>query len=288
MIDLSILRKDLCTLQDYLKTDLHLSRSQIKKYLPNKKLREHIVHFKERIQLPGDLLNTLEINPLYTGSPISIIYEDSCYLVIDKPSRIHSHPLNYSSRNNCLSFLRANHYYAPLNINKEYYDRGLIHRLDFETSGILILIKNKILHKKIYRNLNSFIVKKIYHAIVHGKYSHLGEHHIHLKKSSIKGKKMKVTSSNKGRLGILSIENENYDKERNISFIEISLTTGIRHQIRVTLASLGYPIVGDVLYGGERSRRLFLHCSSYHSKKYTFRSSYKDLENYFLNRDSSL
>ncbi len=244
------------TLKDALK-GLGFSGQKIKKYLPAKLLQKS-VRARDIFKLPLDLVNNLEINPVYEGSECFILFESEKYLAVHKPPAIHSHPLQYSDKNTVLNSLAAHQKWETLNINKENYDRGLLHRLDFETSGVLLLAKKEELLRSLRDNFNVSMKRKVYLAIVDGEFNQEGFHRQNFASFGAKGEKQVLSNSVDAQVA----ESEIYFLEKvgtNQSLVMVILKTGIRHQIRAQLSSLGFPILGDTLYGGPEAPRLFLH-----------------------------
>jgi 23S rRNA pseudouridine1911/1915/1917 synthase len=259
----------LCFLEDYQNvasalSQLGHSRQWQKKYLSNKQLNKR-VNRADVISLPLNLINRNIINSKYTSQAISIIYEDHQWLVVDKPNMIHCHPLRYSDTNNVLSYLRSINKLECLQINQEGYDRGLVHRIDFETSGLLILTKSE----DVYNSLRTGSLKfdKYYIALIAGQiddgiYRHRGNF----------SKTTKITSDINGLL--VEIEINNLYRNDKYALILIKLNEGRRHQIRFQLSQLSCPIIGDQLYGSKINDRLFLHAYEYQLEKVmTFKSN---------------
>ncbi len=261
-IGLSPLINEQTTLLDYFSKQLNYSKNHVKKFA--EKQAQQNLFPKKSFEVSANLINKNMISPVYEGPQITIIFEDENFLVLDKPCDIHSHPLSYEENNNCLSFLRSQCKFPALNIAKLDYDRGLIHRLDFKTSGVLILCKNEDLHSFLRKNFSKVAKEKIYYAAVKGNFTKIGNHQLFIEPTGSKGSRMKIVESSKSKnLGKLSVEKITYHSQKNISLLKINLETGIRHQIRVTLAYLGYPIIGDDLYQGESFTQLLLHSYQY-------------------------
>ncbi|MCB9091341.1 MAG: RNA pseudouridine synthase [Halobacteriovoraceae bacterium] len=261
---------DFCFLENY--SDLEhackkcflSSKNQIKKYLGAKQ-RHLKVMAQKQYTLPIDLVNFLVINPNYTGLNINIIDENENFIVLEKPSLIHCFPQSYCETDNCLSYLRKKNKLEALNINKENYDRGLLYRLDYETSGVLVLAKNLNCYQYVRENSSSSFIKKLYYALVHGHVPENEKLSHELSGSMEKGKKTKVSqektaSSKKCTLEYKKIE---YFEKHDMSLIEIHLGQGYRHQIRAQLAYRGFPLVGDGLYGKTEYLSLMLHAHTY-------------------------
>ncbi|MEE2743931.1 MAG: RNA pseudouridine synthase [Bdellovibrionota bacterium] len=208
------------------------------------------------------------VYPDYEGPHIEILFENDDVVILNKPPNIHCHPLKYSEKNNCLSFLRQQLKNNIMNVNKKSYDRGLLYRLDYVTSGVLFFIKTESLFTDLRANFNELVKEKFYLAIVEGDFNREGEHKSIFTFKEQKGRKVVIkksqTSKNENFFeGVLSIKKLHFNSENNMSIVVVKLETGIRHQIRVQLSALGYPILGDELYGGSPSERIFLHAFYY-------------------------
>ena len=261
---------DYDSVQTYLKNNLNLSRSFLKKNKLPKTILEKKINKRDRIDLPLSILNNGLINPKYIGPEIKIIFEDSNFLVISKPCKSHSHPLDYKDRNNCLSFLRENLVSnSILNVNINKYDRGLLYRLDYETSGLLILTKKDIILES-YRLKSMTNHLKEYIAIVYGKpplkfkYKHEFEYKgVKKNKAFLKEIKGKDQS---GMIGTLLGERILYNERKNVALIKLNLIEGLRHQIRAQLFHENFQILGEKLYTNnlnEDLSRLYLHAYRY-------------------------
>lgn len=260
-ISFSILKEEKC-LGDFLKKILSLSQSSLKKLKQihnlNKKFLESSCTPKKEYSLPIEIINHGSINPHYTGSEVKLLKDEQSWLALSKPANCHIHPLDYADTNNLLSYLRKEGNYSCLNVNKNHYDRGILYRLDFETSGVVIIAKTDHLYNSVRDNFKFVSKRKVYFAVVKGEY--LGADSLNHNLSTT-GKKVKEDIE--GKSAYLEVENLSYNKEKNISLLKISLKEGLRHQIRVQLSLAGYPILGDSLYGGDESDRLYLHAYEY-------------------------
>ena len=251
----------LCSLLDYQSLeealiDLKFSKSQIRKYLSKKELGI-IVKNKEVISIPINIVNHNQVNPVYTGGEISIIYEDDNVLAFNKPAFVHSVCQRYTDTDTIHNWISV-HVPSLLKVNDSDYNRGLINRLDYETSGILIYAKNEKSFDSLRENFKECFKKKKYFALVSGKFDQKGEIINFL---DLSGKLVKIRGNE--NKAILNIEKTKYESDKDRSLIELSLVTGHRHQIRVQLANLGHSILGDKDYGGGKADRLMLHAFEY-------------------------
>jgi len=246
-----------CSLKTYsnreeLYKDFGFSKQRIKKYL-NAKQRQYCVREKDELEADINLMNHLRISPEYTGNECIVLEENENFLILHKAQKIHSHPLSYNESNNVLSFLRKNHY-KVLNVNNHKYDRGLLYRLDFETSGLLIICKDNYLYEDLRSHYNKVAKVKEYLALVNG---HVTDQSIY---DYLDTSKKVVTIKDEGQEGNIDIKNLKFFEDLNISLIKVRLHEGLRHQIRVLLQTIKFPILGDIDYRGQEASRLFLHC----------------------------
>lgn len=242
---------------------VNISRTKLKSFHTIKKNLNKKVHKQMRVSLPIDLVNWGRISGVYTGEGIKKIYEDKNFLVLSKPPRVHCHPLAYSDQNNVLSFISQKYGYQYLELNIDNYDRGLLYRLDFETSGCLIYVKNEKLLEQLRDNFASCVKVKTYYAVVSGQCTLEGVNRTYLESYGPRGSMVRISSESRGREAQIDIEKVNYNKDRNLTLLKINLHQGHRHQIRVQLQGLGYPILGDPLYGVNAADRMYLHCYEY-------------------------
>ncbi|MCP4911872.1 MAG: hypothetical protein GY909_02040 [Oligoflexia bacterium] len=269
------------TVGDFLKS-LGRSKSFLKKNLDKKFLNKQARH-KDELSISLNILNDRIINNEYKGESISVIHEDENILALSKPHQIHCHPLSYEESDNCLSYLKSQSKFQSLNVNKDQYDRGLLFRLDYETSGVLLLAKNEESYSDIRENYHQRVVQKMYLAIVDDKIDERGtlKHFI-----STSGKRIKADVSGVEAI----IEYEKIASLEGLALIRIKLGHGHRHQIRVQLQLNKTPILGDQLYDGEKDERLWLHACEYHlktdSNEVLIIKDYPDLFRNFLDLNS--
>jgi len=198
---------------------------------------------------------------------MEIVYENEKFLVINKPAGLLSLPGRGSllSEKNLYSILK-----------EKYGSIFVVHRLDKETSGLIVFAKDSDTHKKLSEIMEKREIEKKYLALVFGSVSEkTGEINKRLKEFS--SGRVAVDFNGKDSITKYTVL-ERYEK---YTLLEVSLLTGRRHQIRVHLYSIGHPIVGDDLYGESINRkkypRLMLHSYklsfNIYGKDYSFKCS---------------
>ena len=190
--------------------------------------------------------------------PVKILYEDDDLLVIDKPAGLTVHPApghpSHTLVNAVLSHLNE------IEDDGEATRPGIVHRLDKDTSGVMLVAKNNVALANLADQFKSRSVKKVYLTLVHGILKpERGVIEAPIGRDSGDRKKMAVTGESRGRAA-----RTNYRVLRYVgknSFLEITPETGRTHQIRVHLAAIGYPVFGDITYGKKSVllNRQFLH-----------------------------
>lgn len=250
------------SLKDALKSTLGSSGQQIKKFYSSKE-QSRKVRAKETVNLPIELVNYMQINPEYVGPEITILFENKDYIAVHKPPGIHCHPHHYEDKNTVLNFLVQIQKWDAVLVNENSYDRGLLYRLDQDTSGVLVLAKNEKALKLIRGDFATAMKRKFYWAIVQGEFDQEGIWTHYFKGTGAKGVKQKVFDYQEAEAHEGTLKVKNLVSKDGVSLVLINLRTGLRHQIRAQLAHLGFPILGDELYGGKKAERLFLHAYRY-------------------------
>lgn len=190
------------------------------------------------------------------AGPLSILYEDDEVVVIDKPPLVAVHP---SGRHMSDTLIQRVHAHFREEVEASTMVPRLCHRLDRETSGIVLVAKNPRTHPELMGQFEGHTVEKTYLALVHGEV--LPEalsitDPIGSARASRIRLKMAVRAD-----GLASrTDVEVLERARDLSLVRCDLFTGRQHQIRVHLAARGYPIVGDKLYGEDDG--LFLRATA--------------------------
>ena len=233
-----------------------LSRTRIKNLIINSKLKVNkkiIIDPSKRIFV-GDIL-TLEIPEPKKLSlkpykyKLDIIFEDEDLLVINKNAGIAIHPGAGNYDNTIVNAL-INYNKKLSNISDELRP-GIVHRLDKDTSGLILIAKNNQSHENLSNQFNQHTIKRIYQTLIWGKLRpQKGKIETFIKRSS-KNRQLMEVSYSKGKKAITNYETLNVFESKNVptfSLVECKLETGRTHQIRVHMAFKGNNILGDKKY----------------------------------------
>ncbi|MGD8239288.1 MAG: RluA family pseudouridine synthase [Armatimonadota bacterium] len=185
--------------------------------------------------------------------PLSVAYEDDDLIVIDKPSGMVVHPAPGNWDRTLVNALL--HHCTGLARGGGPTRRGVVHRLDKDTSGLLVVAKTDLAHRGLTAQIQERTAERVYWAIVWGSDlpdggridAAIGRHPVHRKK-------MAVLSGTGRRAATRYRTLERFGRTR-MSLVEVRLLTGRTHQIRVHFAHIGHPVVGDPTYGRQRRLR---------------------------------
>ena len=199
----------------------------------------------ERIEVDAERQPASEAH-LAQDLALDILYEDDHVLVIDKPAGMVVHPGNGNLQGTMLNAL-LHHAPSLARIPRA----GIVHRLDKDTSGLLVVAKTLVAQTDLVRQLQQRSVGRIYCALVHGDLSQSGSVDAAIGRHPVHRTRMAVVAS--GR----SARTHYRPSERFglVTRVECKLDTGRTHQIRVHMAAIGHPIVGDPTYGGRAHDR---------------------------------
>jgi 23S rRNA pseudouridine1911/1915/1917 synthase len=232
-------------------TNLNLSRSQAKNLIQkhhillNQKPTKASAHVKAGDRISGSLPEPEPLSLKPESLPLSILYEDPSIIVIDKPPGMVVHPA-YGNPSGTLVNALLYHCKDLAGINGVLRP-GIVHRLDKDTSGVIVVAKDDEAFHYLTKQFKNRTVKKVYSAIVYGRFSQdeglidsaIGRHPSERKRMS--------TRTKRGREAITHWKKvEEFD---GCTLLEIFPQTGRTHQIRVHLSSIGHPVLGDPLYG---------------------------------------
>jgi 23S rRNA pseudouridine1911/1915/1917 synthase len=239
-----------------------LSRTRTQKLIEAGHITVDGQNVKSSMQLEIGNLLEISIPPLPALAkllaediPLSILYEDADLLVIDKPAgmTVHPAPGHYSG-----TLVNAILAHIPNPDAAEGVRPGIVHRLDKDTSGIILVAKNPVAHVKLATQFKNRTITKLYQTLVRG--------HVKTEKGIIEaeiGRDPKVRQ----RMAVVAEGRPARTEYRvlrhlgDYTLLEIKPLTGRTHQIRVHLAAIGFPVVGDAVYGSNSDfvKRQFLH-----------------------------
>ena len=249
---MKILAEKKMRIDKYLMEQLLYSRSKIRRMIDAEQILVNGISVKSSYVLKLD--DEIEINEEYTEEidivpeniPLDIVYEDEYLLVVNKPSGMVVHP---GSGNFSGTLVNALMYYCNQNLSKVNGDirPGIVHRIDKDTSGLLLIAKNDEVHEELARQIGEKTVTRKYLALVQGVIledtatidAPIGRDPNHRKKMCV------TDICGKDAITHFKVL-ERYQKA---SLIECKLETGRTHQIRVHLNYIGHPLVNDSVYG---------------------------------------
>ena len=179
---------------------------------------------------------------------LDILYEDNDIIVVYKPSGMVVHPGNGNSQHTLVNALKG-HTDSLSNMGEETRC-GIVHRIDKDTSGILLIAKTNKAHVVLAEGFKNKTIKRKYIALVHGILdTNKGKIDAPIGRHAVHRKKMCVTESNSKKAVTYFTVLERFD---NATLIELELETGRTHQIRVHMDYIGHPVVNDPVYGNKK------------------------------------
>ncbi|MDI6602409.1 MAG: RluA family pseudouridine synthase [Thermoanaerobacteraceae bacterium] len=241
-------------LDQFLTTKTDFSRSYLQKLIKEKrvKINNKMAKASQKVKF-GDVIN-IELPPVQTietkpeDIPLNIVYEDDDLIIVNKPKNmvVHPAPGNYTGTLvNALLFSQRN-----LSTINGVIRPGIVHRLDKDTSGLLIIAKNDKTHKELAEQLKNHQVDKIYLTLVNGIIKNDTDIiQTPIGRNPKDRKKMAVVENGKEAITKYNV----IERLNKYTFLEVNIKTGRTHQIRVHMAYIGHSIVGDTLYGNKNN-----------------------------------
>lgn len=252
-----------------------LSRSFIKKLIDDDKVTCNDKKVKASYQVSeGDKIE-LEIPPLQIPEivpediPLDILYEDNDVLIVNKPKDMVVHPAagHYTG-----TIVNAVMHHCRDNLSgiNGVMRPGIVHRIDKDTTGSVIICKNDNAHIKIADQLKEHSINRVYHAICYGVIEQdEGDVDAPIGRSQTDRKKMAVVKSG-GKDAFTHYKVLKRFPEDKMTYIECRLKTGRTHQIRVHMAHIGHPLLGDEVYAPSRKSKFKLNGQCLHAKTLGF------------------
>lgn len=223
------------------------SRSELEKHISNQNVKVNGKFEKKSCKLKkGDRIEVFdfpdkEIKP--EKKPLTVLFEDAFLIILNKPKDLVVHPTENQWNNTLVNRLLA---YTENLSSLSGEDRpGIVHRLDKDTTGALIIAKNNEVHQILKQDFQEHKIKKTYLAIVHGEVIENGMIDEPIGRHPINRYKMSVLNDGRMAKTIYAVLQSNKD----FSLLQIQIETGRTHQIRVHLSHHQMPILGDPLYG---------------------------------------
>ena len=214
----------------------------------SQKLRENDRITVELPPLPG--------HPLAEPIPLTVVYEDESILVIDKPAGLAVHPAPGHPEHTLVNAVLA--LCPSLTKSNDLTRPGIVHRLDKDTSGLIVIAKNDFAREYLAGQFKNRTVTKRYLALVKGRLSpEQGIIEAPIGRDPYRRKRMAIVEA--GKQATTQYQVRQYLDDYTL--VEVSPLTGRTHQIRVHLSAIGYPVVGDPVYGVKSARlgRQFIH-----------------------------
>jgi 23S rRNA pseudouridine1911/1915/1917 synthase len=228
-----------------------LSRERIIKYIKSGLISVNGKIVKAGYSIsPGDEINIIKdketpSDTMAQDIPVDIIYEDDDIIIVNKPRGLVVHPGSGNPDKTLVNALLF-HTKGTLSNVSEKSRPGVVHRIDKDTSGLLVFAKNDFSHRHLSRQFKDHTIKREYHALCEGQIEH---NKIKIDRAIARSRKNreKMDVGEGGRKAVSNIRV--LERYKNASYIIVELETGRTHQIRVHLKSIGHPLLGDPKYG---------------------------------------
>lgn len=232
------------------------SRSKIQKFIKdgnitvNDVVKKSAYLLKDSDKISINLPEAKDVKLEPQNIPIDVVYEDENMLVINKPSGMLTHPTSLELEGTLVNALLYKYGKNLSDLNGEFR-RGILHRLDRNTSGLLMIAKNNDTHEYLAEQIKSHTIIKKYRAILKGNYP-LDEERIDLPigRNPNQPHKMAVREDGKPSTTVLKV----LKRYGEATYVELTLVTGRTHQIRVHSSYKKHPVYNDTLYGAGKGK----------------------------------
>lgn len=233
-----------------------VSRSKIQSLIKNggvklnDEAKKPSYQLKENDKIEFELPQDEEIKIEPQNIPLEIVYEDENMLVVNKPSGMLTHPTAIERENTLVNALLY-HFGDNLSDINGVFRRGILHRLDRNTSGLLMIAKNNKAHEFLANQIKEHTITKKYRAVVKGVVEK-DEFEIDspIGRNPNQPHKMAVREDGKPSKTIVKI----LERFKDATYLELTLVTGRTHQIRVHMKSINHPVYNDTLYGAGQGK----------------------------------
>lgn len=200
-----------------------------------------------------------ELNVEAENIPLNIVFEDDDIIVINKPSGMVVHPAPGNESGTLVNALLY-HCKGSLSGINGVIRPGIVHRIDKDTSGLLVVAKNDTAHKALASELEYHGIEREYHALVKGGFKlDTGTVDAPIGRHPVDRKRMTVLTSPDAHAKNAVTHYEVIERYGDISYVRCVLETGRTHQIRVHMSYIGHPLIGDEVYGAQKARFEKLH-----------------------------
>ena len=234
----------------------NFSRTKIQNLIKNKlvkingqdKKSSYILRDGDRIEFDVPPEDITKIQP--QNIPLDVVFEDENMLVVNKPAGMLTHPTSQERENTLVNALLYKYGDNLSDLNGEFR-RGIVHRLDRNTSGLLMVAKNNKTHEYLAQQIKDRKITKKYRTIVNGNYEK-DEDTINLPigRNPKHPHKMTVVEGGKDSVTLVKV----LERFKDYTYLELTLVTGRTHQIRVHMSHLHHPVFNDTLYGAKQEK----------------------------------
>lgn len=218
--------------------------------LVNSQLKKPSYSLKEGDKIEINLSAEKEISILPQNIGLDIVYEDENMLVVNKPSGMLTHPTTLECENTLVNALLYKYGENLSDINGAFR-RGILHRLDRNTSGLLMIAKNNAAHEFLAEQIKNHTITKKYRAVLKGNYPQDEEIiDLPIGRNQKQPHKMMVCADGKESQTVLKV----LKRYNEATYVELTLITGRTHQIRVHTSYKKFPVYNDTLYGAGKGK----------------------------------
>lgn len=241
-------------IDQYISQNTEFSRNSVQILLEDSKITVNGKQVVKSYKMKnGDVLEIIiedakDVDILGEDIPLEIYYEDDDLLVVNKPKGMVVHPAIGNETGTLVNALMHHCKDSLSGINGEIRP-GIVHRIDKDTSGLLVVAKNDFAHENLAAQFKEHTTTRVYNAIVYGNVKNdEGDIETPIGRHKFDRKKFGVTSAGASSKSAFT-HYKVIEKQKSFTLIEARLKTGRTHQIRVHMQSIGHPLAGDLLYG---------------------------------------